>query len=166
MRKTIAIISVLVLGVVGATAVYLALFTPAQGNTQDTPSEPLISSFYVGINAAKNDATNAALDASGIKQNVQDDLLKHSADIAQATGLSTDQVEAGISSLNIPNWKAITLPSDAVESAVYPLDFQGLEGNIILYDDPSYVTVDSMGQRITLAVPASAEEFLPYLSYL
>lgn len=37
---------------------------------------------------------------------------------------------------------------------------------ITTYDNPSVVTVTTMGQDITLAVPASAQTYLPFLSYL
>ena len=40
------------------------------------------------------------------------------------------------------------------------------DATITTYDDPSVVTVTAMGQDITLAVPDSAQSYLPFLSYL
>ena len=44
--------------------------------------------------------------------------------------------------------------------------YSGTDATITTYDDPSVVTVTAMGQDITLAVPDSAQSYLPFLSYL
>ena len=46
------------------------------------------------------------------------------------------------------------------------VSYSGTDATITTYDDPSVVTVTAMGQDITLAVPDSAQSYLPFLSYL
>ena len=39
-------------------------------------------------------------------------------------------------------------------------------GTVTTYDDPGYVSVEVYGQTVTLAVPESAQAYLPYLAYV
>ena len=42
----------------------------------------------------------------------------------------------------------------------------GINGTVTTYDDPGYVSVEVYGQTVTLAVPESAQAYLPYLAYV
>lgn len=117
-------------------------------------------------NSAKNAAANAALDASGVKNRVQDALESYAGEIAAATGLSTSEVQQGIDNLAVQDWQVTDLPDDAQETGMFDGSAAGVDGTITTYADPSYVTVNAYGQNLTLAVPESAQPYLGYLSYL
>ena len=46
------------------------------------------------------------------------------------------------------------------------ISYGSTDATITTYDDPSVVTVEALGQDITLAVPDSAQSYLPFLGYL
>ena len=85
-------------------------------------------------------------------------------DIAAATGLTADQVDALVAELDIDSWQAATLPAGAVEAGTVDGSYAGIDGTITTYDDPGYVTISAYGQNVTLAVPESAQAYLPYLA--
>ncbi len=110
--------------------------------------------------------TNALIDASGIKERVESALRDKASSIAAATGLSEDEVDAIIDQLDISSWTVTTLPDDAVATGSFTASYAGTTGTVTTYADSSYVTVEAYGQNITLEVPASAQSYLSYLSYL
>ena len=57
-----------------------------------------------------------------------------------------------------------TVSADGTSATI--IGYSGTDATITTYDDPSVVTVTAMGQDITLAVPDSAQSYLPFLSYL
>ena len=115
---------------------------------------------------AKNAAANAALDASGAKDRIQQALESHKDDIASATGLPTATVEQGIDALAVQEWQIADLPEGAQATGTIDGSAAGVDGTLTVYDDPSYVTVNAYGQSVTLEVPASAQAYLGYLGYL
>ena len=123
---------------------------------------PLASLFETG----KNAAANAALDASGLKQKAADALEGNRDRIAEMTGLPTSQVDAAIDALDIENWQVTSLPAGASETGSSNVSYGGTDATITTYDDPSVVTVNAMGQEITLAVPESAQDYIGFLDYL
>ena len=106
-------------------------------------------------NDAKAAAANAAIDATGLKDKAKSALEGSKASIAAATGLSESQVDQAIEQLDIDGWQAASLPSTATAT-----------GTVTTYDDPGYVSVEVYGQTVTLAVPESAQAYLPYLAYV
>lgn len=117
-------------------------------------------------NNAKNSAANAALDISGLKSQASQALESNKDKIASATGLSADQVDTAIDALAIEEWEVTSLPDDVQSTGSFSGNYSGVNGTITTYDDPSYVTVEAGGQTVTLSVPESAQDYLPYLSYL
>lgn len=115
---------------------------------------------------AKTAATNAAIDASGVKEKAKTALEDNKAKIAAATGMSESQIDAAIQDLDIDSWQAATLPQDATPTGTISGSASGVSGTVTTYDDPNYVTVEAYGQTVTLEVPASAQEYLPYLAYV
>ena len=111
------------------------------GNPFANFENPLAGLFEQG----KNTAANAALDASGLKSKANEALKSNRDKIAEVTGMAPSDVDAAIAALDIENWEVTTLPDDA---------------------SPSVVTVEALGQDITLAVPDSAQSYLPFLGYL
>lgn len=109
---------------------------------------------------------NQVLDRTGIKGKIESELRANEDTIASYTGMTTDQVDAAIDDLDIPDWTATTLPADAVEANTYNGNYGGTEASITTYTDPSYVTVCANDQDITLSVPASAQKYASYLEYL
>ena len=123
---------------------------------------PLAGLFEDG----KNAATNAALDVSGLKSKAES-ALRGSADrIAEATGMSSSQVDAAIDALDIQSWEVTSLPAGVKATGSANVSHGGTDATVTTYDDPSVVTVNAYGQDITLAVPDSAQSYLPFLSYL
>lgn len=146
------------LGLIGIIIV-VALGTIALSSVEE-------SFFDTLINDATNSATNAAIDATGLKSQLENTLYENVDNIAALTGLSTSEATSAIESLDIESWTATTLPSDATETGTVSGEYEGIEGTITTYDSSEYVTVETLGQKITLAVPESAQEYLPLLSYL
>lgn len=143
-------------GVLGTIVVILGILS-VLGNTVLAGS-PLMDALGTG-------AANALIDATGIKDQVEGTLRENANSIAAATGLSENQVNAAIDALDISSWEATTLPADASATGSFSASYGGTAGTITTYTDPSYITVDALGQEITFSMPASAQEYLPYLAY-
>ena len=90
----------------------------------------------------------------------------NAASIAAATGLSESQVDQAIEQLDIDGWQAASLPSTATATGTIDGNALGINGTVTTYDDPGYVSVEVYGQTVTLAVPESAQAYLPYLAYV
>ncbi len=129
-----------------------------------TPTQHTQASSASIVDKAKTTAVNQMIDASGVKEAVRDALLSHAHDIAGATGISTSQVQTVINDLDIDDWQAITLPESAVEDITISGTAAGVPATLTTYDDPGYVSVTAYGQTIDLAVPASAQQYLPLIS--
>ena len=65
---------------------------------------------------AKAAVANAAMDATDLKGQVKNAIDERKDDIAAATGLTADQVDALVAELDIDGWQAAALPADAVET--------------------------------------------------
>ena len=135
-------------------------------DSSTTTATGVVDKMKTTASYAKVNATNAALDASGVKTKLQNALESSAATIAAKTGLSETQVDGAIADLNIESWQAAVLPSSAVVKSTYATSYQGTDATVTTYEDPTYVTVSSMGQEITLSVPESAQNGLNYLAYL
>ena len=118
------------------------------------------------MEGGKNAAANAALDATGLKSKAKAALENSRDKIAAATGMSDAEVDAAIAGLDIDSWEVTSLPDGATETGTSSISYGGTDATVTTYDDPSVVTVDAYGQKVTLAVPASAQDYLPYLGYL
>lgn len=114
----------------------------------------------------KLDAINAAVDASGVKDTIQEELSANLNEIASATGLSISQTEEIVDSLDITSWTVTDLPADAEEATSFSTSASGVDATIILYDDPSYVTVETYGQELTFELPESAQDYASLFTLL
>ena len=153
MGKVIKRLAITVLAIVAAFAV-LCIFSSTQlGN-----ANPI-----TGITTA---IQNQALDNLGIKSKIDSTLRNNEEAIANYTGMSESQVDDMIDNLDIQDWNATQLPSNATVANTYNGNYGGTEATITTYDDPSYVTVCANDQNITLSVPESAQSYLSYLKYL
>ena len=132
------------------------------GNPFANFENPLAGLFEQG----KNTAANAALDASGLKSKANEALKSNRDRIAEVTGLSRSQVDDAIDALDIESWEVTSLPASASKTGSTDISYGGTDATITTYDDPSVVTVNAMGQDVTLAVPDSAQDYLPFLGYL
>ncbi|OUN89841.1 hypothetical protein [[Collinsella] massiliensis] len=144
-------------GITCGLAIVLGIFSLAW--TFALEGTPLEDAIGVGL-------TNAALDASGVKGRMEDALRSSTGAIAEATGMSEDQVNAAIDQLDISSWSAMALPADATATGSFTTSYQGAEATVTTYADPSYITVDAYGQTITLSVPESAQQYVSLLGYL
>ena len=107
---------------------------------------------------AKTTAMNSAIDASGVKDAVSDALLAHTWDIANATGISSAQVQTCIENLDIKDWQVADLPANAVPASTVSGSAAGVPATLTTYNNPGYVTISAYGQSIDLAVPAAAQQ--------
>ncbi|WP_080798521.1 hypothetical protein [Arabiibacter massiliensis] len=155
MKKIIGVllglVALVIVGVVGVFA--LSGPNAAPGPVSDAANE------------AKAAVTNAALDASGVKDQVKNAIDANRDSIAAATGLTDEQLDAAIADLDIDSWQAAPLPADAKAAGTVEGAYAGIEGTITTYDDPGYVTIEAYGQTVTLEVPESAQQYLPFLAY-
>lgn len=115
---------------------------------------------------AKTAATNAVIDASGIKDRISETIDDYKTDIINATGIDESLADTIIEDIAVDDWQAATLPEEAVETGTIDGSAYGIDGTVTTYDDPGYITVEAYGQTITLAIPESAQDYLPYLSML
>ena len=113
---------------------------------------------------AKTTAMNSAIDASGVKDAVSDALLAHTWDIANATGISSAQVQTCIENLDIKDWQVADLPANAVPASTVSGSAAGVPATLTTYNNPGYVTISAYGQSIDLAVPAAAQQYLPLIA--
>lgn len=168
MKKAIAAGAALFLAVVACVGLYMTWST----DPTPVPSAPgatgadLVSTMKSGISSVKTATVNAAIDASGIKASITSALLAQAPEIAVKAGVSENDVDAAIENLDIPSWQAVNLPAGAAPTATYPVDYQGTSASVATYQDPSYVTVNALGQSLTLSVPQNAESSLGYLGFL
>lgn len=149
-KPAIAIVLVLALGIVGI------MMITGKANTL----------FHDTAESTKALAANVFIDINGYKQQAADALTANREMIAEATGMSLDQVDRAISDIDIEKWEACALPSDASAVTTYNADYAGMSGTVTTYQDPNYITVNTSGQSVTLAVPPSAQDYIPYLMYL
>ena len=133
----------------------------------------LIALIIVGIvgvfafsGTGSGPASDLANDAKGLKDKAKSALEGSKASIAAATGLSESQVDQAIEQLDIDGWQAASLPSTATATGTIDGNALGINGTVTTYDDPGYVSVEVYGQTVTLAVPESAQAYLPYLAYV
>lgn len=124
------------------------------------------ASVETPLTQAKNDAANAALDATGLKEKADAALRANVDRIAQKTGLPASMVESAIDSLDIPSWQVTNVPADATATGTSTIDYDGIAATVTTYDDPSVVTIDTGAGAVTMAVPSSAQGYLQYLGYL
>lgn len=114
--------------------------------------------------SAKAAAANVVLDAADVKGQVKSAINQHRDDLAAATGLSDTELDTAIQNLDIDNWQASPLPAKATETGSVSGAYAGIDGTLTTYDDPGYVTLEAYGQTVTLAVPESAQAYLPLLA--
>lgn len=157
-----------VLKLLGGIAALLAIFACVIVLLTFTPlsSTPIGQSVHGMLGFGTNAATNAALDASGIKSKAEDALYSNAADIAAQTGMSEDQVNQAIDSLDINSWSVTSLPSGVKETGSQNVSYGGVSAEVTTYDDPSYISVTAEGQTFTLEVPESAQEYMSLLEYV
>lgn len=101
---------------------------------------------------------NAALDASGVKGAAESALRDNAAGIASATGMSEQEVDRAIDELDISSWRVTELPAQATPQLSFQASYQGSSTTVTTYDDPSYITIDALGQHTTLLVPDGTRE--------
>lgn len=118
------------------------------------------------IESLKTSALNSAIDASGVKTQLDSALRSKASSISAATGLPESVVNGAIDQLDISSWSVTTLPSDAQQTGSFSTTYQGMPTTVTTYSDPSYVTVEVSGQELTLSVPSSAQTYVPYLKYM
>lgn len=118
------------------------------------------------IDGTKVAATNAAIDATGIKSTAQQALEDNASVIASRTGLPLTVVENAIESLDIESWSVTTLPAGSQPLGTTDIDYNGIAATVTTYTDPSVVTVDMYGQAVTLAVPEGSRPYVRYLTLM
>ncbi|WP_165248197.1 hypothetical protein [Adlercreutzia sp. ZJ141] len=116
------------------------------------------------LNNWKSKAANAALDASGVKGQIEGAIESQRESIQQWTGMSDAEFDAAVDNLAIEDWQVATLPADAVQTGSVSGTYQGVDATIITYDDPSYLTVQAYGRNITLSVPAGSQDYVSLFS--
>ena len=135
--------------------------------TEEAPEDndlSLVDKAKSVIDDAKIAATNAAIDVSGIKGRISDTLESYKDDFIASTGVPESVADAIIEDIAIDDWQAAILPENVYEIDTIDGTPYGIEGTITTYDDPGYITVNTYGQNITLAIPESAQDYLPYLT--
>ena len=149
-------ILVILLGLL-AVAIVGAIGIVALANTSGNP----VSDAAKNVKAA---ATNAAMDAVDVKGQIKSTIDQHTDAIASATGLTVEQVNEAGANMDIDSWQAVALPDSVTKTGSIDASSFGVDGTIVTYDDPAYITLEAYGQNVTLSVPESAQAYLPYLT--
>ena len=149
------------IGLISAFILVIAVFGILPQLGMKGPFENFQNPLAGLFEGGKNAAANAALDVSGLKSKAESALRGNTDRIAEATGMSSSQVDAAIDALDIQSWEVTSLPEGAEKTGSANISYSGTDATITTYDDPSVVTVTAMGQDITLAVPDSAQSYLP-----
>ena len=123
---------------------------------------PLAGLFEQG----KNAAANAALDATGLKSKAKAALEGNRDKIAPAPRPPPPAAPAAHPPPPHASREVTRLPAGAPEPGTSSISYGGTDATVTTYDDPGVVTVNAMGQDVTLAVPDSAQDYLPFLGYL
>ena len=145
-----AIMLILIAGIACALVLASGLST--------TAGEPLAD--------VKNGFVNTALDVSGIKDRVDSELRSKAGKLAEKAGIPEVLAESVVDSIDVKDWKATSLPEGVTAAGTYAITAGGIDMKVTTYDDPSVVTVGAYGQEVTMAVPESAQIYVPYLEYL
>ena len=141
------------IGLIAAFILVIAVFGILPQLGMKGPFENFQNPLAGLFEGGKNAAANAALDVSGLKSKAESSLRGNADRIAEATGMSSSQVDAAIDALDIQSWEVTSLPEGAEKTGSANVSYSGTDATITTYDDPSVVTVTAMGQDITLAVP-------------
>lgn len=118
------------------------------------------------LDEARAEAINTLADKSGFKTELETTLRTQGRELAQEYGMPAELADQVVDSLAIQDWKAVVLPSDAVETETFTIPVEGTPVEITTYEDVSIVTIGAYGQNVTLSVPESAQYYIPYATYL
>ncbi len=155
MRKVITTLCAVVLGL--AVIVGACFFLASKG--LDNPVSDLTE-------RATLDATNAAIDASGIKGRIDGALRDNTQEISKRTGLPAEAVSKMIDDINIQDWHVAPLPDDAQAKSTSEVSYGGYDATITTYENIPLITIATDMGTATFEVPKDAQEYLPYLDYL
>lgn len=144
----LGLLAVVVIGVIGVVAL---------ANTSGNPVSDAAKN-------AKAAATNAAMDAVDVKGQIKSTIDQNTNAIASATGLTVEQVNEAVANMDIDSWQAVALPDNIAKTGSIDASSFGVDGTIVTYDNPAYITLEAYGQNVTLSVPESAQTYLPYLT--
>lgn len=164
MKRIVAACLLVIVVVPASVGAYLHFSeSGARASTPEAtvPASSIISqdASDIGVNGL-----NAVLDATGAKSKIESALRANAGTIASQLGVDESTVDSAIDSLDIPDWEVASLPEDAVATQTVPVEYDGTDAQVTLYDDDSYVTLSAYGQDVTLAVPESARSSLDYLA--
>lgn len=162
MKKIVATCLLVIIVVPVSVGAYLH-FSESGARASTPASVPASSLISQDAGDLGTSGLNAVLDATGAKGEIESALHAHSSDIAAQLGVDESAVDSTIDSLSIPDWEVAALPDDAVAARTIPVEYDGADAQVTLYDDDSYVTLSALGQDVTLAVPESARTSLQYL---
>lgn len=163
MKNIIATVAIIALLVPASVSAYLYFSEP--DHAISTASIPAAN--HIVSNKAQNlksSAMNAAIDATGIKDEVDQALRENAPAIASSLGMQEDEVNASVDALNIKGWKASKLPSGAISSDSYDVNWEGRDFHLSTYENEPYVTISAYGQDITFSVPDSARDSFKILT--
>lgn len=164
MKRIIAVCAMVFIVVPACVGAYLFVSEPAnQSSAVTTPVSSIVSSSARNAQAS---SLNTLLDVTGAKGEIESGLRSNAGVIASQLGVSEADVNSTIDSLSISDWQVASLPDGAVAAHTVPVDYNGTQAEVTLYDDSSYVTVSAYGQDVTLSVPESAQSSLRYLAYV
>ena len=101
------------IGLIAAFILVIAVFGILPQLGMKGPFENFQNPLAGLFEGGKNAAANAALDVSGLKSKAESALRGNTDRIAEATGMSSSQVDAAIDALDIQSWEVTSLPQGA-----------------------------------------------------
>lgn len=118
------------------------------------------------VNDARLAAANGLLDASGVKNSIEDDLRGRAEELAGKAGLPLKAVEGAIDGLAIPEWQMTDLPENAEASGSFTIQPHGVPTTVTVYDRNDLISAEAYGQTIHFAVPEQAQPYVALVNLL
>ena len=121
------------------------------------------------LDGFRTTAINELLDRSGAKERLEAEMYEHAEEVAQSAGIPVELVNTGIEMLDVTEWRAVELPTDAEETATFRTEYRNQPVTLTTYDDLSLVTLEVWNQSVSFKVPESTQTFTslaPYASSL
>lgn len=164
MKRIVAAIALVVIVVPICLVAYLN-FSEPESRAQSV-MVPVSSIISHGNSLPMLPPANANSDSNDAKAHIESSLRTNADAIADHLDISISEANAAIDVLNIKDWEATDLPDDAVALNTYPIAGANDDTAIVLYEDSSYVTVNTLDGETTLSVPKAAQGSLSLFELL
>ena len=141
------------IGLIAAFILVIAVFGILPQLGMKGPFENFQSPLAGLFEGGKNAAANAALDVSGLKSKAESALRGNADRIAEATGMTSSQVDAAIDTLDIQSWEVTSLPEGAEKTGSANVSYSGTDATITTTVHASRSGVSKNVRAVAISLP-------------